>query len=130
MSFLSINPSNPLCEPFGLQTGVRWVYKNMKNIGTTKIALFKGKQIRKIIFNNEWWFSVVDVIEALTDSLNPRDYWYKMKIRVKDEDGLQLSTICLQLKLLASDGKLRKTDCANTEGLFRIIQSIPSPINT
>jgi prophage antirepressor-like protein len=96
----------------------------MKN---TKIALFKGKKIRKIIYNDEWWFSVVDVVEALTDSVNSRDYWYKMKIRVKDESGFQLSTDCRQLKLIAPDGKMRETDCANTETIFRIIQSIPSP---
>jgi hypothetical protein len=93
----------------------------------TKIAIFKGKQIRKIIHNNEWWFSVIDIVEALTDSVNPRDYWYKMKIRVQDEEGFQPSTICRQLKLIAPDGKLRETDCANTEGMFRIVQSIPSP---
>jgi len=93
----------------------------------TKIAVFKGKGVRKIIHNNEWWFSVVDVIEALTDSPNPRDYWFKMKIRVKEEDGFEPSTICRQLKLPAPDGKMRETDCANTEGIFRIIQSIPSP---
>jgi DNA-damage-inducible protein D len=93
----------------------------------TKIALFKGKKIRKTLHKNEWWFSVVDVVEALTDSANPRDYWFKMKIRVKSEDGIELSTICRQLKLQAPDGKMRETDCANTEGMFRIIQSIPSP---
>ncbi len=94
---------------------------------TTKIAVFKGKEIRKTIYNNEWWFSVVDVVEALTDSAKPRVYWNAMKTRVKSEDGFQLSTICRQLKLEASDGKKYKTDCANTEGNFRIIQSIPSP---
>lgn len=94
---------------------------------TTKIALFKGKQIRKTIFNNEWWFSVVNVCEVLTDSVNARDYWFKMKIRVKSDDGIELSTICRQLKLIAPDSKMRETDCANTEGIFRIIQSIPSP---
>jgi len=93
----------------------------------TRIAIFKGKNIRKKIHNNEWWLSVVDVIEALTDSVNPNDYWYKMKIRVKSEDGVELSTICRQLKLKAPDGKLRETDCANTEGIFRIVQSVPSP---
>jgi DNA-damage-inducible protein D len=93
----------------------------------TKIAIFKGKQVRKIINNNEWWFSVIDVVEVLTDSVNPRDYWYKMKIRVKNEDGLELSTLCRQLKLQSSDGKKYETDCANTEDIFRIIQSIPSP---
>lgn len=92
---------------------------------TTKIALFKGKKIRKIIFNNEWWFSVVDVVEALTDSNKPRVYWHAMKVRVRDE--IELSTICRQLKLISSDGKKYETDCANTEGIFRIIQSIPSP---
>lgn len=93
----------------------------------TKIALFKGKKIRKTIHNNEWWFSVIDVVSALTDSENPRDYWYKMKIREKDEAKIELSTICRQLKLMAPDNKMRETDCANTEGIFRIIQSIPSP---
>lgn len=93
----------------------------------TKIAIFKGKQVRKIIYNNEWWFSIIDVVEVLTDSINPRDYWYKMKVRVKNEDGTELSTLCRQLKLKAPDGKMRETDCANTEGMFRIVQSIPSP---
>jgi len=94
---------------------------------TTKIALFKGKEIRKTIYNNEWWFSVVDVVEALTNSAKPRVYWNAMKTRVKSEDGIELSTICRQLKLRSSDGKFYATDCANTEGIFRIIQSIPSP---
>ena len=89
---------------------------------TAKISLFKGKKIRKILFQNEWWFSVVDVIEALTDSGRPSVYWTAMKTRVKNEDGFQLSTICRQLKLLADDGKMRETDCADTEGIFRIIQ--------
>lgn len=91
------------------------------------IALFQGKEIRKVVYQKEWWFSVVDVIAVLTDSTNPRDYWYKMKIRVQDEGGFQLSTNCRQLKLQAPDGKNRETDCSNTEGIFRIIQSIPSP---
>ena len=94
---------------------------------TIKIALFKGKKIRKIIYQGEWWFSIVDVVAALTNSVNSNDYWYKMKIRVKEEDGFEPSTICRQLKLIAPDGKMRETDCANTEGIFRIVQSIPSP---
>ena len=94
---------------------------------TASLAIFKGKGIRKTLYQNEWWFSVVDVIAALTDSANSRDYWFKMKIRVKEEDGFEPSTICRQLKLLAPDGKMRETDCADTEGIFRIIQSIPSP---
>ncbi len=97
------------------------------SIHSLKLAVFNKKTIRRTLHNNEWWFSVVDVVGALTDSTNPRDYWFKMKIRVKTEDGLELSTICRQLKLEAPDGKLRETDCANTETLFRIIQSIPSP---
>jgi len=92
-----------------------------------KIELFKGKKVRKIIHENEWWISVIDVIDVLTGSGNPRDYWYKMKVRIKNEDGTELSTICRQLKLVSTDGKKYETDCANTEGIFRIIQSIPSP---
>ena len=101
--------------------------ENNSIVENTKIALFKGKKIRKILFQNEWWFSVIDVIEALTDSDRPSVYWTAMKARVKDESEFQLSTICRQLKLLAEDGKMRETDCADTEGIFRIIQSIPSP---
>ncbi len=91
------------------------------------MAIFRGKQIRRVIYHNEWWFSVVDIIEALTGSSKPSVYWSAMKARVKVEDGIQLSTICKQLKLVSSDGKRYKTDCANTEGIFRIVQSIPSP---
>ena len=93
----------------------------------TTIAVFKGRQVRRVLHQNEWWFSVVDVVAALTDSVNPRDYWFRMKVREKDETGIELSTLCRQLKLPAPDGKLRETDCADTEGIFRIIQSIPSP---
>jgi hypothetical protein len=93
----------------------------------TKLAFFKGKQVRKILFQNEWWFSVVDVVGVLTDSVDSKDYWYRMKIRVNNEEKIQLSTICRQLKLESSDGKKYETDCADTEGILRIIQSIPSP---
>lgn len=88
---------------------------------TEAIALFRGKQIRKTIFQGEWWFSVVDVIAALTDSDRPSVYWTAMKARVNSEGDFQLSTMCRQLKLKAEDGKLRVTDCADTEGIFRII---------
>lgn len=101
--------------------------KNDKQNEINKIVLFKGQKIRRIIFNDEWWFSVVDVCGVLVESTNARDYWYRVKSRVEDEEKLQLSTICRQLKLESPDGKMRETDCANTEGLFRIIQSIPSP---
>lgn len=95
----------------------------------TKIALFEDNKIRKIIHNDEWWFSVVDVIHALIgggDYLTSRKYWNKLKERLSAE-GSELVTFCHQLKLEAQDGKMRDTDCANAEGLLRIIQSIPSP---
>ncbi len=93
------------------------------------IAIFEGFKIRRHFDeeNEVWYFSVIDVVGALTDSANPRDYWFKMKIRVKTDDGLELSTICRQLKMKAPDGKMRTTDCADVQGLLRIIQSIPSP---
>lgn len=93
----------------------------------TKIAIFKKRRIRKTIHNDEWWFSVVDVIKVLTDSGRASAYWTAMKVRMKDESNIQLSTICRQLKLQSSDGKMYETDCADTESMFRIIQSIPSP---
>ena len=93
----------------------------------TKIAIFRGKQVRKTIYQNEWWFSVVDVITVLTDSEEPRTYWKVLKHRLKKEGDNQTVTNCNQLKLLAKDGRLRNTDCANSEGVFRLIQSIPSP---
>lgn len=92
----------------------------------SKPLIFQQKEIRRTWHQKQWWFSVIDIIETLTESTNPRDYWFKMKIRVKSEDKLQLSTICRQLKLESTDGKKYKTDCANTENIFRIIQSIPS----
>jgi DNA-damage-inducible protein D len=102
-----------------------------ENVGVkmeqNKIVVFESKKIRRIWHEEEWYFSVVDVVEALTDSLNSRDYWFKMKLRVQSEDGVQLSTFCRQLKLESSDKKKYATDCANTKGMFRIIQSIPSP---
>jgi hypothetical protein len=93
------------------------------------LAVFESYKIRRHYDEaaETWYFSVIDVVGALTDSANPRDYWFKMKVRVKGEDGLELSTICRQLKLKSSDGKKYATDCANAEGLLRIIQSIPSP---
>ncbi|MDD5676432.1 MAG: Bro-N domain-containing protein [Kiritimatiellae bacterium] len=92
----------------------------------TGIAVFKGQQIRKTIYRNEWWFSVADVVAALTDSPDAGAYWRKLKQRLKEE-GSEVVTFCHGLKLPAADGKQYETDCADTEGLFRIIQSIPSP---
>ncbi len=93
---------------------------------STRIALFEEKKIRKTIHNDEWWFSVVDICGALTDSVDPGAYWRKHKQRLIEEGG-EVVTFCHGLKLEASDGKMYETDCANTEGIFRIIQSIPSP---
>jgi len=93
---------------------------------TTQISLFKGNKIRKILHDNEWWFSVIDVVDALIDSMDAGAYWRKLKQRLNQE-GSEVVTFCHGLKLPASDGKMRLTDCANTEGIFRIIQSIPSP---
>jgi DNA-damage-inducible protein D len=97
----------------------------MKN----EIKLFEQQKVRTHWDEKEekWYFSIVDVIAILTNSINPRDYWFKMKVRVKTEDGLELSTVCRQLKMKATDGKMRETDVADTQVLLRIIQSIPSP---
>ena len=93
-----------------------------------EIKLFEGNQIRSIWDNEreEWYFSIVDIIGVLTGSENPRKYWSVLKIRLKKE-GNELATICSQLKLKATDGKMRSTDVANMQGVFRIIQSVPSP---
>ncbi|QPB42769.1 BRO family protein [Rodentibacter haemolyticus] len=93
------------------------------------IKLFENQQVRSVWDNEqeEWLFSVIDVVAVLTDSDKPRDYWYRVKKRMSDEEKSELSTICRQLKLKSSDGKFYKTDVADMQGIFRIIQSIPSP---
>ncbi|MFA5797599.1 MAG: Bro-N domain-containing protein [Candidatus Woesearchaeota archaeon] len=88
------------------------------------LAVFQDKKIRKIWHKDEWWFSVVDIVEALTDSPAPRQYWGKVKDR--EFIALELSPIWVQLKLPSADGKFYETDCVNTEGGFRIVQSISS----
>jgi hypothetical protein len=95
----------------------------------TTIAVFRGKQIRRHWDDNRhsWFFSVVDVVSALTDSENPAVYWRVLKKRLKDEGADQTVTKCNAFKMPAADGKLRLTDMADTEAMFRIIQSIPSP---
>jgi len=89
------------------------------------LVVFQGKRIRRAWHNNEWWFSVVDIVEALTSSSIPKRYWSDLKIKLKEE-GFEVYDIIVQLKLPAPDGKLRLTDCVNTKNAFRIIQSIPS----
>ena len=94
----------------------------------TQIRLFEEQKVRTIwnAEEEEWYFSVVDVVAVLTESPNPRKYWSVLKTRLKSE-GSQLTTNCSQLKMPAADGKMYKTDCMTTEQLFRLIQSIPSP---
>ena len=92
----------------------------------TAVVLFKENTIRRMWHNEEWWFSVIDICFALTDSSDAGAYWRKLKQRLTQE-GSEVVTICHGLKLPASDGKKYTTDCANTEGILRLIQSIPSP---
>lgn len=93
------------------------------------VKMFEGSQIRSVWDNEreEWYFSIVDVIGSLTESNNPRDYWYRVKKRMSEEERSELSTFCRQLKLKSTDGKSYKTDVADMQGVFRIIQSVPSP---
>lgn len=90
------------------------------------LVVFQDKKIRRIWHDNEWYFSVIDVVSVLTDSTDAKDYWYRLKKRETEAGGIELSTFCRQLKLPSLDGKYYATDTANTESLFRIIQSIPS----
>jgi DNA-damage-inducible protein D len=89
------------------------------------LVVFQGKGIKRIWHKDEWYFSVVDVIQVLTESVDATSYWRKLKQRLKEE-GNETVTNCHALKMLAQDGKMRLTDCANTKSMFRIIQSIPS----
>ena len=91
--------------------------------------LFEGSEIRSVWDSEkeDYYFSVVDVIKALTDSTNPRDYWYRLKTRMTDVEKSEVSTKCRQLKMKASDGKLRETDTLDTKGILRLIESVPSP---
>ena len=90
------------------------------------LVVFQGKKIRRTWFDEEWHFSVIDIVGVLTDSADPRNYWKVLKHRLTEE-GCEVVTNCNQLKLPAADGKFYETDCANTESMFRLIQSIPSP---
>lgn len=93
------------------------------------VKIFEGSQIRSVWDDEreEWYFSIVDVVGSLTESNNPRDYWYRVKKRMSEEERSELSTFCRQLKLKSTDGKSYKTDVADMQGIFRIIQSVPSP---
>jgi DNA-damage-inducible protein D len=96
--------------------------KNKNYNMTNELINFEHTPIRKILHNEEWYFSIIDIIAALIESSNHQTYWYVLKKREP-----QLLTICKKFKFLAPDGKMRPTDCANTEGVFRIIMSVPSP---
>jgi DNA-damage-inducible protein D len=100
--------------------------KGIAAMDQKKIVVFESRKIRRLWHNDEWFFSVADVCGALTNSSDPGAYWRKLKQRLVEE-GSQVVTFCHGLKLEAPDGKKYLTDCANTKGLFRIIQSIPSP---
>ncbi|MFH1683218.1 MAG: Bro-N domain-containing protein [Candidatus Woesearchaeota archaeon] len=89
------------------------------------LVVFEDKKIRRVWHEDEWYYSVVDVVEALTDSANPRNYWNMLKSRELEHE-IDLYTICVQLKMPAPDGKMRETDCASTESILRIVQSVPS----
>ena len=91
------------------------------------VAVFKGKSIRRTLHKNEWYFSIVDVVEILSGSSIPRRYWSDLKKKLTDEGYSELYEKIVQLKLASSDGKSYMTDCTDTETIFRIIQSIPSP---
>ena len=99
----------------------------MNNTTNTKIALFEAKQIRKVMHKDEWWFSIIDIIQFLTDTDRPRKYWNDLKSKLIKEGYIEVSEKIGQFKLCASDGKMRETDCANNKTILRIIQTIPSP---
>ncbi len=92
-----------------------------------KLVVFQEKEIRRIWHNEEWWFSIIDIIEVLTETDRPRKYWNDLKTKIQREGNIEVSEKIGQLKMHSLDGKMRATDAANTETLFRIIQSIPSP---
>ncbi len=101
--------------------------KDLSSDSEDKLIVFGAKQIRRAWVDDQWYFSIIDIIAALTDSDAPNKYWTAMKRREEKATGFQFSTICRQLKLAAADGKRYKTEAVNTEAAFRVIQSIPSP---
>src|SRR3990167_5455871 len=94
---------------------------------STRIAIFKGRNVRRVVYKDKWWFSVIDVVSVLTDSNIPRRYWSDLKIKLKKEGYSEVYEKIVRLKMRAPDGKTRSTDCASTETMLRIIQSISSP---
>lgn len=100
----------------------------LTNNNDKDLSFFENKKIRKVVYNNEWYYSIIDIIEILTETERPRKYWDDLKRKIEKEQGdFELSEKIGRLKMLAKDGKMRLTDCANRETVFRLIQSIPSP---
>lgn len=96
-------------------------------IQNAELILFENNQIRRQIYTGEWFYSIVDIVGILTESNRPEKYWNDLKKKIEVERNYQLSEKIGRLKMIAKDGKMRTTDCANRETIFRIIQSIPSP---
>ena len=95
--------------------------------GEAQIALFKGKEVRQVFHENEWYFSIVDAIEAITETDRPSKYWFDLKTQLSEKEGFsELSENIGKLKMPSADGKMRETEAVNVETLFRIVQSIPS----
>ena len=92
-----------------------------------KVILFQEKNIRRVWHNEQWFFSIIDVVGILTDSADAQRYWSVLKSRLKKQEGFDVTTICSKLKMVGLDGKNYPTDCSNTEGLLRLIMSVPSP---
>ncbi len=104
--------------------------KNLTNNNDKNLSIFESKKIRKVVYNDEWYFSIVDIVSILIgqeDFQKSRKYWNKLKERLTNEEDSEVVTNCHQLKMLAKDGKMRLTDCSNRETIFKLIQSIPSP---
>jgi prophage antirepressor-like protein len=112
---------NIIIRPQSTDTDIITVLQNNK-VMENQLIPFEGTEIRKAWHNDQWYFSIIDIIGTLTNTPQPQTYWGMLKKRENE-----LITICDRLKLLAADGKMRSTDCANTEGVFRIIMSVPSP---
>ena len=99
----------------------------LTNNNNKDLSLFENKKIRKVIYNNEWYFSIVDIIEILTQTQTAKRYWSDLKKKLENKENFEVYDKIVRLKILAQDGKMRLTDCTNRETIFRLIQSIPSP---
>jgi hypothetical protein len=99
----------------------------MPSTELVRVAVFEGKRIRKIFHEGEWWFSIIDIVQVLTGSSIPKRYWSDLKRKLAKEGYAELYEKIVQLKFASADGKYYATDCADTETMFRIIQSIPTP---